>query len=66
MCQSLFFNKVATQPATLLKKKTLAWVFFCEFTKCFGTPFLTEQLQWVLLIIDILHGFSVRIENKKL
>ena len=30
LCQSLFFNKVAGRPATLLKK-TLAQVFSCEF-----------------------------------
>ena len=32
LCQSLFFNKFAgLRPATLLKKKTLAQVFSCEF-----------------------------------
>ena len=32
LCQSLFLNKVAgLRPATLLKKKTLAHVFSCEF-----------------------------------
>ena len=32
LCPSIFFNKVAgLRPATLLKKKTLAQVFSCEF-----------------------------------
>ena len=32
LCQSLFFNKVTgLWPSTLLKKKTLALVFSCEF-----------------------------------
>ena len=32
LCQSLFFNKAAgLRPAVLLKKRTLAQVFVCEF-----------------------------------
>ena len=43
-CQSLFFNKVAGRPATLLKKR-LAQVFFCEFCEISKNTFLTEHLQ---------------------
>ena len=40
LCQSLFFNKVAgLTPATLLKKKTLAQVFSCEFCELFKNTF---------------------------
>ena len=42
--QSLFFNQVKVlRPATLLKKETLALVFFCEFCKIFKNTFFTER-----------------------
>ena len=44
--QSLFFNKVAgLRLATLLKKKTLAQVFSCEFCEISKKTFSTEQPQ---------------------
>ena len=44
LCQSLFFNKVAGRSSTLLKKKTLAQVFSCEFCEIFKNTFFTEYL----------------------
>ena len=46
LCQSPFFNKVAgLRPATLLKKETLAKVYFpVNFAKFLRTPFFTEHL----------------------
>ena len=41
LCQSLFFNKVAT----LFKKQTLAQLFSCEFCKSSKKTFFTEQLR---------------------
>ena len=41
LCQSLIFNKVSgLRPATLLKKETLAPVFFCEFWEISKNTFL--------------------------
>ena len=46
MCQGLFFNKVASlRPATLLKKKTPAEVFSCEFCEISKNTFFTEHLR---------------------
>ena len=52
LCQSLFFNKVAGWPATVLKKK-LTQVFSCEFCKLskntfsYGTsPVAASYLTW--------------------
>ena len=48
--QSLFFNKVTgLRPATLLKKETLAQVFFCEFCEISKNDFFTERLGRLLL-----------------
>ena len=50
LCQSLFFNKVAGfRLATLLKKKLWQRCFPVNYAKSLGTPFLTEQLRWLLL-----------------
>ena len=48
------FNEVADlRPATLLKKKRLKHRCFpVNFAKFLRTPFLTEQLQWLLLNIS--------------
>ena len=35
LCQSLFLNKVAVSACNLIKKATLAQVFFCEFCEIF-------------------------------
>ena len=42
LCQSLFFNKVAN-------KENLAKGFPVNFAKFLGTPFLREDLRWLLL-----------------
>ena len=52
--QSLFFNKVANlRPATLLKNRLWHRCFPVNFTKFLRTPFFTEHLRWLLLILDI-------------
>ena len=52
LCQSLFFNKVASLDLQLYKKEALAQVFSCEFSEiCKKTfYFLTEHLWWLLLL----------------
>ena len=40
LCQSLFFNKVAGWPATLLKKRPWHRCFPVNFAKLLRTPFL--------------------------
>ena len=52
LCQSLFFNKAAG-PATLLKKRLWRRCFPVNFAKFPRTPFLTENLRWLLLIIQM-------------
>ena len=42
--QSHFLIKVALSPATLLKKKTLAQVFSCEFWEISKNAFFTEHV----------------------
>ena len=49
LCQSLFFNKVAGRPATLLKRRLWHRCFPVNFAKFLKTPFLKEHLQWLLL-----------------
>ena len=50
LCQSLFFNKVASlRPPTLLKKRLWHRCFPVNFAKFLRTPFLTEHFHWVLL-----------------
>ena len=51
LCQSLFFNKVATATATLLKKRLWHRCFSVNFVKFLRTLFLTEHLRWLLLRI---------------
>ena len=49
LCQSLFLNKVtARKPAALLKKRLLHRCFLANFAKFLWTPFLTENLRWLL------------------
>ena len=52
LCQSLFFNKVAGRPATLLKKRLWHSCFIVNFAKFLRTPFLPEHLWWLLLNIQ--------------
>ena len=56
--QSLFFNKLAgLRPATLSKKRLWHRCFPVNFVKFLRTPFLTEHLRWLLLIIIRIWGF---------
>ena len=49
--QNFFFKKFAgLRHATLLKKKTLAQVFSCEFCKTSKNTFFIERLCWMLLL----------------
>ena len=43
-CASLFFNKVAGRPATLLKKRLWHWCFPVNFVKFLRKPFFTEHI----------------------
>ena len=54
LCQSLFLNKVAGRPATLLKKRLWNRCFLVNFVKFFRTPF-----RWLLLIM-ISHATSLK------
>ena len=50
LCQSLLFNKVAgLRPASLLKKRLWHWCFPVNFAKFLRTPFLIENLRWLLV-----------------
>ena len=55
LCQSLFFNKVSGSGLQLYLKKRL-WhsCFPVNFAKFLGTLFLTEHLQWLLLIFGLI------------
>ena len=49
-----YFNKIAgLMPATLLKKRLWHRCFPVNFTKFLRTPFFTEHLQWLLLLVVI-------------
>ena len=62
LCQSLFFNKVAgLRPTNLLKKRPWHRCFSLYFAKSLRTPFLTEQLRWLLLKLIWVHNL---VENK--
>ena len=51
--QSLFFNKVAGRPVTLLKKRLWHRCFPVNFTKFLRTPFFIDHLWWLLLNVQI-------------
>ena len=56
LCQSLFFNKVADlRSTTLLKKRLWHRCFPVNFVKFLRIPFLTEHLQWLLLVFRVCH-----------
>ena len=61
LCQSLFFNKVAGLPATLLKKSLWHRFFSCEFCEISKNTFFTEHL-WATVSINPLlrHLFKSR------
>ena len=45
LCQSLFFNKVASCACNFIKKEILTWVFSCELCKISKSTFFIEHLQ---------------------
>ena len=48
--QSLYFNKLAgLRPAILLKKETLAQMYFYEFCETFKNTFFIEHHRWLIL-----------------
>ena len=52
LCQCLFFNKVAgLSPASLLKRRYWHMCFPVNVAKFLRTPFLTEHLCWLLLLL---------------
>ena len=52
LCQSLFFNKVASlRPATLLKKRLWHRRFPVNFAKFLRATFFTEHLWWLPLAL---------------
>ena len=54
LCQSLFFNKVASlRPATSFKKRLWHRCFSVNFAEFLRTPFITEHLWWLFLEIQI-------------
>ena len=69
LCQSLFFNKIASlRPATLLKKRLWHRCFPVNFAKFLRTPFLTEHLRCLLLNITrngLVNSFIVFKKNSK-
>ena len=52
LCQSLFITKVGVQGRQFYLKRTLAQVFPVNFAKFGRTPFLTEHLWWLLLVLQ--------------
>ena len=44
LCQSLFFNEVASAACNFIKKETLAQVFSCEFCEISKNNVFTEHL----------------------
>ena len=53
LSQSLFFNKVAGSPATLLRKRLWHRCFPVNFAKFLRTFFFIEHLRWLLLLITL-------------
>ena len=49
LCQSLFFDKVAGRPATLLQKRLRHRCFPVNFVKFLRTSVFIEHLWWLLL-----------------
>ena len=46
-----FIIKLQALAFNFIKKETLTKVFSCEITKFLRTPFVTEQLRWLLLLL---------------
>ena len=55
------------QPATLLKKETLAQVFSCEFCEIFKNTFCTENLRMTVSVVstELYKIFRITFSKKK-
>ena len=62
LCQSLFFNKVKK---LLLKRRLWQRCFLMNFMKFLRTPFLTEHLRWLLLILTKIPTKEERLNFRK-
>ena len=56
LCQSLFFNKVAGRPATLLKRRLWHRYFLVNFVQFLRNPFLQNTSGRLLLIFVFHHN----------
>ena len=70
LCQRLFFNKIAgLKSATLFKKRLWHRCFLVNFAKSLRTPFFTEHLRWLVLLLDEMQNTkkdeNARIERKE-
>ena len=66
LCQSLFFNKVASlRPAILLKKGLWPRCFPVSFVKFLRTPFFIEHLRWLLLKVSATSQRWINVINYK-
>ena len=62
--QSLLFNNVAgLRSATLLKRRLWHRCFLVNFVKILRTPFLTEHLRWLLLLLVYWQTFHFRLKE---
>ena len=60
LCQSLFFNKVASlRPATLLKKRLCQKCFPTNFVIFSRTPFSQSTSRWLFLAIHLTHRIRI-------
>ena len=51
-CARVSFLIKLPEACHFIKKETLAQVFRCEFCEISKNTFFTEQLQWLLLLLD--------------
>ena len=66
--KNVFLESIKFQ-ATLLKKRLWHRGFPLNFVKFLRTPFFTEQLQWLLLLLDEIQNKkdeNTRIERKEI
>ena len=61
LCHSLSFNKVTClRPATLSKKRLWHSCFPVNFAKFLKTPFLQNNSERVLLMVNIIKNYTIR------
>ena len=63
LCQSLFFNEVASLRPATLSKKTLAQVFSCEVCEIFKNTFFTDTFGRLLLNLNSRHVNQTNLSN---